>query len=432
MTARVICGDVAEMCATLDADSFDAVLCDPPYGLSFMGRKWDYEVPDAALWRSVLRVCKPGAHLIAFSSARTYHRAAVQIEDAGFDIRDCIAWMYGSGFPKSLDVSKALDAASGAKREKIGNGTAGLGKGSNGPAHEGGYGASYAITAPAFDAAKEWDGYGTALKPAFEPAVLARKPLDGTVAANVTKWGTGALAIDASKIEGPTNGSSWGGVQSSPIGYAGNVPSGFTAGGRWPSNVLLDEEAGALLDAQSGESDAQPVGDWGTLGSRKSGVHFGDSGGASRFFYCAKASRWERELGCSGLPLRSPADVTGSKDGQARLDSPRTGAGRTSGARNHHPTVKPLALTRYLARLIRPPRPVRILVPFAGSGSEMIGCVLEGWPEVVGIEREAAYVEIASARLRLAAENPRAFEPDVERGDAADERQKDLFAEAGS
>jgi DNA modification methylase len=446
--ARVHVGDVAAVCASLEADSFDAVLCDPPYGLSFMGKRWDYDVPNADLWREVLRVCKPGAPLVAFSGTRTYHRTVVQIEDAGWEIRDCLAWMYGSGFPKSLDVSKALDAAAGAERKVVGqkwaerypNGPGGntfsIGEGTDGKRTAD----NTLLTAPATDAARQWQGYGTALKPAFEPAVLARKPLDGTVANNVQRWGVGALAIDACRIgEGAektpaptTRGDSKAWFTTSDASNLG----GNDNVGRWPANVLLDEEAGEALDAQTGplhtrgnkgpSTSKKDLGvAYGKYGPASSGAEYnhGGSGGASRFLYCAKATRWERNLGCDDLPMRTAAEMTDSEEGQARLDSPRTGAGRTSGARNHHPTVKPIMLTRWLARLIAPPRPIRILVPFAGSGSEMLGAILEGWPEVVGIEREEEYAAIARARCALALANPRAFEPEAETAPAADPRQ---------
>lgn len=421
-------GDVVEVLRGYQDNSFDAVLCDPPYGLSFMGKRWDYDVPQAALWAEVLRVCKPGAPLIAFSGTRTYHRTVVQIEDAGFEIRDQLAWMYGSGFPKSLDVSKAIDAASGAVREVVGfdasalrpnrskEGLQGMGGGGTFAADNGA-----TITAPATEQARLWHGYGTALKPAFEPAVLARKPLQGTVAANVARWGVGALAIDACRIEG-TGNVKWsaprGGICSPDPAAKGELQE---AGGRWPANVMLDEAAGAILDAQTGDrpstltgradptrQHASPANNVDRRASmfgneRAVSAVYADGGGPSRFFYCPKSNRKERDFGCDELPLKTPAEMTDSEEGQARLDSPRTGAGRTGGARNHHPTVKPIALMTYLARLLLPPNPGAILVPFSGSGSEMLGCLAAGWPAVLGIERESEYVEIAQARLKARA-----------------------------
>ena len=419
-------GDVVEVLRGYADCSFDAIIADPPYGLSFMGKKWDYAVPDAGLWREALRVCKPGAPLIAFSGTRTYHRTVVQIEDAGWEIRDCLAWMYGSGFPKSLDVSKAIDAAAGAVREVVGRKRhARDGDVSHQPSSLRAqsnevYGSTSNPrvgfeTAPATDAARAWAGYGTALKPAFEPAVLARKPLDGTNAQNVARWGVGGLAIDASRIESATPIQKTAGGLGGYSGhdgaeYAKGTGAEFRNGGRWPANVLLDEAAGALLDAQSGNrpsaSNTGPT-TGGKIFAKGEGIpqyangnpYLGETGGASRFFYCAKAARKERDAGLEGLPHRTGAECTGSKEGQARLDSPRTGAGRGEGGKNHHPTVKPIALMAYLARLIMPPNPGAILVPFAGSGSEMIGCLQAGWPSVLGIEREAEYVEIARRRL---------------------------------
>jgi DNA modification methylase len=446
--ATVIHNDVVSALADVADNTYDAILADPPYGLSFMGKRWDYDVPDAALWREVLRVCKPGAALVAFSGTRTYHRSVVQIEDAGFEVRDCLAWMYGSGFPKSMNISIAIDKQAGAMGHR-GQGfvTAGdyAGRGLGSPDR------NVPEYAPATDAARHWHGYGTALKPSFEPAVLARKPIDGTVAANVERWGVGALAIDASRIEHDEpeqktvrTAPKFSGLSYASDDYSLNMKSGDNAGpsqlGRWPSNVLLDADAGAILDAQAGERPGMSGGGTGNRDASMFGVGGvtkpetvrNDTGGASRFFYCPKASREERELGCRELAHRSAAEMTASKEGQARLDSPRTGAGRTGGSRTHHPTVKPVDLMRYLARLIMPPSPGRLLVPFAGSGSEMIGAILAGWPSVTGIEREAEYVEIARARVALALTNPRAFEAECEKAAKVDARQLDMFGRTGT
>ena len=448
---RINRGDVVEVLRSEPDNSFDGVLCDPPYGLSFMGKRWDYDVPSVELWREVLRVLKPGSPLLAFGGTRTYHRTVVAIEDAGFEIRDQLAWMYGSGFPKSLDVSKAIDArpgihlreqfgrelaaardAAGMSRQDVSERVVGTRTGAcwNWEHHQfpearhwpalkaalptlhDAWGEVLAqadrektgkvtatrlavapgqdndrrattldITAPSTSLAQEWQGYGTALKPAHEPIVLARKPLDGTVAQNVAQWGVGGLSIDACRIdkaEGDTNGwDSWDDPGSANTASGGNTARTAEQKakrahppGRWPANVILDEEAGAILDAQSGDRPGMsgggkhradyPGGMFGGIDSTHTAR--GDNGGASRFFYCAKVSTRER---------------AGSK----------------------HPTMKPLALTEYLARLIMPPRPGLLLVPFAGSGSEMIGALRAGWAGVVGIEREAEYVETARRRL---------------------------------
>lgn len=393
-------GDVVSVLRDYPDNTFDGVLCDPPYGLSFMGKRWDYDVPSSDLWAEVLRVCKPGAPLLAAFGSRTYHRGVVRIEDAGWEIRDSVVWMYGSGFPKSLDVSKAIDAKAGAERKVVGQAhrkaTGRMAQGEGGYA----FAEDYALTAPATPLAATWSGYGTALKPAHEPYVLARKPLDGTVAENVTRWGVGALAIDACRI-----GSPW-----FTTADATNL-GGDDTKGRWPANVILDEEAGAALDGQTGitSSSDRPRFNSGTdsvaRGKHKPhvGGGYADSGGASRFFYCAKASRAERDAGCGDLPAR---EVDGAHGYRTLPDQRMEREQDRRPMRNHHPTVKPLALCEYLARLILPPRPGVLLVPFAGSGSEVIGALRAGWPEVVGIEREAEYVEIARRRVEHALATP--------------------------
>lgn len=350
-------GDVLACLRELPDNSFDALMCDPPYGLSFMGKKWDYDVPSVEVWREAFRVLKPGAPLLAFGGSRTYHRIAVGIEDAGFDLRDCLMWLYGSGFPKSMNLG---------------------------------------------------GGYGTALKPSFEPIVLARKPLDGTVAANVAKWGCGALAIDACRIAGPP---SVGGRRGDGMGFHGadgvRVIDRSMVAGRWPANVILDEEAAAALDEQTGDRPSTPfranVADGNVLAlSKRTAGGYEDSGGPSRFFYCAKVSTKERELGCDALPMRTAGVVCGREDGSAGLSSPRAGAGRGGGARNHHPTLKPIALARWLASLIKPPSErsdATLLIPYSGAGSEVIGALQAGWPLVFGIEGEAEYIDIAHARI---------------------------------
>jgi len=322
MTYTLHTGDCRDVMATLPAESVDAIVCDPPYGLSFMGKGWDHGVPGVDFWVEALRVLKPGGHLIAFGGTRTYHRLAVAIEDAGFDVRDCLMWLYGSGFPKSLDVSKAMDKQAGAEREIIGHETKARSETGNSALPTLGANVVYKtwnITAPSTDLAKEWHGWGTALKPAYEPAILARKPLRGTVADNVAQWGTGGFNIDGCRVG--------------------------DKGGRWPSNVILDEDAAAALDEQSGT-------------------------GASRFFYTAKASRSEREAGLDGVEAQRA---------------------------NHHPTVKPIALMRYMIRLVAP-RGAVVLDPFMGSGSTGCAAMVEGM-QFIGIDITPEYVDIARRRL---------------------------------
>ena len=340
-------GDCLERLKELPDCSVDACVTDPPYGLSFMGKAWDYDVPAAAVWREVLRVLKPGGHLLAFAGTRTQHRMAVQIEDAGFEIRDMIAWVYGSGFPKSLDVSKAIDKAAGAEREVVGQRKKLQSYGADvNDVYGGGpdKGGVQLITAPATPAAQQWAGWGTALKPALEPITVARKPLKGTVAANVLEHGTGAVNVDGCRVAGKwttwrkKDGTVSEQNQDSHNIYGagmGDVRNPEHPAGRWPANLIHDgsDEPCALL------------------------------ADAARFFYCAKASKADRGEG------------------------------------NKHPTVKPTELMRYLCRLVTPPGGV-VLDPFMGSGSTGKAAALEGF-RFIGIEREAEYLEIARGRIQL-------------------------------
>jgi site-specific DNA-methyltransferase (adenine-specific) len=380
-------GDCMVELARIPDASVDAIVTDPPYGIDFMGKDWDKAVKLAAgmigqlatggksdrgplakggthsqgyknhdglafeLWvtrwaTECMRILKPGGHLLAFGGSRTWHRLAAGIEDAGFEVRDSIAWLYGSGFPKSLDVSKAIDKAAGATREVVGPG-----------GMAGDFAGSWDTTAPTTDAAREWQGWGTALKPAFEPIVVARKPLsEKTVAANVLAHGTGALNIDATRIETEDSllggRSTSGAVKASHDGWnrpfmddaehveairdAARDRQG-KASGRWPANVILDESQAAALDEQSG---------------------------ASRFFYVAKAPKSERPV---------------TPDGVA------------------HPTVKPLALMRYLVRLVTPPGGC-VVDPFAGSGTTLEAAYLEGF-ESIGVELTPDYWPLIEARI---------------------------------
>ena len=438
MTAALHHGDCLEVLGTMGDGSVDAIITDPPYGLSFMGKGWDHSVPGDMFWRKMWRVLKPGGHLLAFGGTRTHHRLTCAIEDAGFSIRDCLMWLYGSGFPKSLDVSKAIDRQRHDREEVyrvtawvreardaagIGNAEIDAAFGFHGMAGHWTSGASqpavptldqvpklldvlgdpdvpeeiaevlidsngmrgepgeawfrrevlgtrtgvdttkqsiacardaqgleksttreFDITAPATEAAQTWDGWGTALKPAWEPIILARKALDGTVAANVVAHGTGALNLDASRIEIEEGDRCIGGASAANSdedalrfgtrGYDGEQTE--NTDGRWPANVLLDEEAAAML------------------------------GGASRFFYTSKTSVDERTIG-----------------------------GRVS---NNHPTVKPADLMGYLCTLITPPGR-KILDPFMGSGSTGVAALRLGF-EFVGIEKESEYITVAEARIR--------------------------------
>jgi len=421
-------GDCLEIMRGLADNSVDAVICDPPYELGFMGRKWDRSgiAYNVEMWREVLRVAKPGTYLLAFGGTRTYHRMACAIEDAGWEIRDCLMWLYGSGFPKSLDISKAIDKAAGAEREVVGKAPHGACNKQGGTIYSDDnyeWTRHYDITIPTSPAAKLWQGWGTALKPAYEPIILARKPLDGNVASNVLKHGVGGINVDGCRIGtvadmnpndfGDTrctapkfNGILNGGKNGQYRSRIGTVPDG-----RWPVNVILDEEAGMLLDRQSGESLSRGGGGlksavWEESTEDKKKKDYGDFtgfsdfGGASRFFYCAKASRAEREHGLAHLPRQTREDVTGREPDSAGQNNPRAGTRAQGAIRNIHPTVKPLALMSYLCKLITPPTGV-ILDPFTGTGSTGCAAASLGF-QFIGIEREQEYVDIAVARIEAA------------------------------
>jgi site-specific DNA-methyltransferase (adenine-specific) len=405
-------GDCREVMATLDAESVDAIVSDPPYGLSFMGKGWDHGVPGVEFWTEALRVAKPGAHLLAFGGTRTYHRLACAIEDAGWEIRDCVMWVYGSGFPKSHDVSKAIDKAAGAERPRVPGGQGGnnaiLGARKSGEAISG-----EAISGEAI----QWSGWGTALKPAWEPIIVARKPLVGTVAQNVLTHGTGAINVDGCRV-GITSGDqkSEGGRKlarhQETNGFDGGWKSKTTnlddGLGRWPANLIHDgsEEVVGLFPATSARNG-------GNTGTDSGGVYSGtwgnaetqqyrDSGSAARFFYCAKASKADRDEGLASHPERDTSLKYNGGDGVAGrtlVDGEwvNTDKANRTRPRNHHPTVKPTDLMRYLCRLVTPPGGV-VLDPFTGSGSTGKGAILEGF-RFIGIEREAEYVEIATARI---------------------------------
>jgi len=372
-------GDCLDVLKTLPADSVDAIVTDPPYGLSFMGKRWDYDVPSEAIWRECLRVLKPGGHLLAFAGTRTQHRMAVRIEDAGFEIRDMIAWVYGSGFPKSLDVSKAIDKAAGAEREVIGPATVG-GKGQGNA-----YGT---ITRPPATApATAWQGWGTALKPALEPITVARKPLIGTVAENVLAHGTGALNVDGCRVGTEStirnNNVSLGGSGNHIYGNAGACVAGSHSG-RWPANLIHD-------------GSEEVVGAFGAHALRKDacGAQNANETTQARFFYCAKASKADRDEGCEGMEEKEAGIKNDSGRGFSESD-PMAKIMR----RNHHPTVKPTALMQYLCRLVTPPNGI-VLDPFMGSGSTGKAAMLEGF-DFIGIERDPEYVKIAEARIGAA------------------------------
>jgi DNA modification methylase len=489
---QILNGNNLDLLKTLPDNSVDSIVTDPPYGLSFMNKKWDYDVPSVELWKEVYRVLKHGGHVLSFGGTRTYHRMVVNIEDAGFEIRDQIMWLYGSGFPKSLNIGKAIDKRGGesigwfidyildfaeekgiskkdltmlfpskngnptgwlwnkqhnqsitleqyntikdflgldfptleeAKREIVGVGKAGLTKG-NIATFSGDV--EFAITAPSTEQAKKWEGWGTALKPANEPICLARKPLsEKSVAENVLKHGTGGINIDGCRVnfqneedrkestaknqhedfgtKPMTNNNVYG-------DYSMIDPKNYDPTGRFPANIILDEEAGKLLDEQSGILNKQGV----SKTDNKSGWQnkyvggnivkpierklYLDNGGASRFFYCAKASKSDRDDGCGNLNdkhFQMPPFADEDSDKSVLKNRMNSKSGK-----NHHPTVKPTDLMRYLCRLITPPNGM-VLDPFMGSGSTGKGAILEGF-DFIGMELDPEYVEIAKARIEHA------------------------------
>jgi site-specific DNA-methyltransferase (adenine-specific) len=398
----------------LKPNSVDSIVTDPPYELGFMGKSWDstgiaYSVK---MWDEALRVLKPGGHLLAFSGSRTYHRMVCAIEDAGFEIRDQIMWVYGSGFPKSLDVSKAIDKQSNVQAEVLSEVPA-YGIGGNGTFNGHTENATAKVTAPTTDKAKQWAGWGTALKPAHEPIVLARKPLIGTVATNVIIHETGALNIDGSRVDGREVSQSRGSKTTSAVYSNINVESLTNAYpqelGRWPANFIHDGSDEVVeLFPDTGKAKPERNGKKGGSGfgffdddktANTQGRWPADSGGsAARFFYCAKASKKDRNEGLDGFAEVRESDRL--KDDGVGGDNPRN---RSNNARaNHHPTVKPTELMRYLVRLVTPPNGT-VLDPFMGSGSTGKAAVLERF-SFIGIDQSADYLEIAMARIKHAQE----------------------------
>jgi DNA modification methylase len=430
MNYNILQGDCRELMATLDENSVDAIVTDPPYELGFMGKSWDASgvAFDVNTWQQALRVLKPGGHLIAFSGSRTYHRMAVAIEDAGFEIRDQIMWVYGSGFPKSHNISKGIDKAAGAEREVVGNRITGAamasrsdGRGSS----DAGSGQNLInITAPATADAQQWDGWGTALKPAHEPIVLARKPLIGTVVNNVLTYGTGGLNIDGSRVgtEGGTTGSEYipnnTPIYGKGLGNTGDIVT--LDAGRWPANFIHDgsDEVVGLFPDSKGMATQKSGANLNVYGGNSLNessttfpevrLGFNDSGSAARFFYCAKASKKDRNEGLDGFEAK---EIGAKGNGLARIcascNTPQMKGCECVDAtfinpsrNNHHPTVKPTTLMQYLVRLVTPPNGI-VLDPFLGSGSTGKACAYEGF-DFIGMELTAEYIPIAKARIEFA------------------------------
>jgi DNA modification methylase len=328
MNCEIIQGDCLEVMRSYPDNHFSCICTDPPYGLSFMGKGWDHAVPGIEYWRECLRIIKAGGFLVAMGGTRTFHRLTGAIEDAGFEIRDCLSWLYGSGFPKSHN--------------------------------------SFGL-----------QGYGTALKPAWEPCILAMKPLDGTFAQNAEKWGQAGINIDGCRVGqmGGTCKGTFPNKDSKGIynnGLNGTCEVKPIDKGRWPANVILDEEAGRMLDEQSGLE-------------------------ASRFFYCAKTSSAERNEGLEQIEYKAQTTYPEMKGTASHS------CNRQSFVKNNHPTVKPLKLMEYLIKLVMPPKDGILLDPFAGSGTTILAAHRLGL-KALGIEKQPEYAEIARARLAHASE----------------------------
>ena len=441
-------GDCLQSLKKLPDNSIDSVVTDPPYGLSehrttdvidclrawingepyltkkkgFMNANWDSWTPGPEVWRECLRVLKPGGHMLVFAGTRSMDLMSMAVRLSGFELRDSIgyahdgggapllAWTYGTGFPKSMDVSKAIDRDAGAEREVVGRAVYGDGHVQN-RAESMGYGGcdpfadDRRITAPATEAARQWQGWGTALKPAWEPIIIARKPLDGTVAQNVQKWGVGGVNVDGCRIEAE-RATGWGGGGSN-LHEGGLSREGGDARptqGRWPANLIHDgsEEVLALFPQSKGQQGALTGDEPSSKTSNVFGEFTGrtpiqprnDTGSAARFFYSAKASKADRD---EGLEKKRTGGMQATSDG-----SMLTGSGneRTTARANTHPTVKPTKLMQWLCRLITPPDGI-VLDPFMGSGSTGKAAMLEGF-RFVGMEMSPDHMEIAKARIRHA------------------------------
>ena len=418
----------------LEDNSVDAVVTDPPYGLSFMGKKWDYDVPSIELWQEVYRVLKPGGHVLSFGGTRTYHRMVVNMEDAGFEIRDQIQWLYGSGFPKSHNIGKAIDKMQGNEREVVGKKENWLDTNNRKPGdtsmYDNAWGDNKRVDLDITKGQTEWEGWGTALKPANEPICLARKPLVGTVAENVLQHGTGGLNIDGCRVgtDEPiaahyNTGASIGYItgKSNIVYQKGDAGDHNTHTlGRFPANVIHDgsDEVVELFPQSNGRMGVVNYGavkffptNYDKDKNQRDTGGTKDFGSAARFFYCAKVSKSERNAGCGGMEERdvfrgnhvdNPVCQTcgGSKfnrgNGVCACETPVWKVNDTP-RRNHHPTVKPIDLMRYLCKLITPPGGI-VLDPFMGSGSTGCAAILEDF-KFIGMELDEEYFKIAEARI---------------------------------
>ena len=397
---KILCGDSLEVLKDFEDNYFDSVVTDPPYGLAFMGKKWDYDVPQVELWKEVYRVLKPGGHILSFAGSRTYHRMAVNIEDAGFEIRDMLGWLYGSGFPKSHNIGKAVDKLQGNERKKIKNDKRVAGSLGNNVNMSGG------VAKKDYEYTKgnsQWEGWGTALKPAHEPIVMARKPFNTSVAENVLTHGTGGINIDECRVgtneklkferkKESTTTSGWRDVNRNPYEQHNE--------GRFPANIIHDGSEEVLeifpeTKSGSGIKNKNPKKIFGsTFKSGDKRFFKADSGTAARFFYCAKASKAERNMGLDDYEEKQVTDGTI----RSNQETARKFGANSAKRKNYHPTVKPIKLMEYLVRLVTPKEGI-VLEPFAGSGTTLIACKQQGF-NYIGIEKEQEYCDIAEARLK--------------------------------
>ena len=446
-------GDCLEVMAGMEENSIDSIVCDPPYGLSkepdivdvlthwlagdkykhggggFMGKSWDSFVPGPEYWRACYRVLKPGGYILCFASSRTFDLMAIALRLAEFECHPFIAWVFGSGFPKATNLSKMLDKAAGAEREVLNSfSRSGRSGGILGKETE----IIRDITAPATPEAQQWDGwfYGKqSMKPAMEPVLLFQKPPKGRMVDNVLEWGTGAINVDGCRVgRDAEDVSGWSQSGSKASGNRAMSGANYArdakhdASGRWPANLILsypeDEyDANGKLLPNPGKDEVLagfPVTGASKQAERGKGIdgatfknvngemggvrgHNDNGGSAARFFYCAKSSKRDRNEGCEGLEEKGkPSGGHGNKE----LDPISVAMGSQRVSANHHPTVKPTDLMRYLCRLITPPGGL-VLDPFCGSGSTGKGAVLEGF-RFIGIEQDAEYIEIARRRIEWA------------------------------
>jgi site-specific DNA-methyltransferase (adenine-specific) len=413
----------------LPDNSIDSIVTDPPYGLSFMGKKWDYDVPSIELWKECFRVLKPGGHVLSFGGTRTYHRMVVNIEDAGFEIRDQIMWIYGSGFPKSHNIGKSYDKKVGNDREVVGIDEDFIKRNPNNT----GCNTLHHINKDGIIQNKSenagiitkgsspYEGWGTALKPANEPICVARKPLsEKTIVDNVIKWGTGGINIDGCrvKIDGIDDRSA--GIRTGNFGDTELTPGGNgtepyipNTEDRFPANIIFDESAADMLDEQSGllksgdgKSGTHKINRNGNtdgvckmdMSKSNEAIHYGDKGGASRFFYVAKVSKKERNMGLDSFEEKENPNATfGFMDDEGIINNGRNPENRSRVMKNNHPTLKPINLMTYLCRLVTPPNGI-VLDPFMGSGSTGISALLEGF-RFVGMEMDEDYFKICESRI---------------------------------